>query len=104
PGDGTPAGGGQGAIEDGNVFGLDEGRAIDFAVAINVADDFAGLLGGVAELHQRGRHGVVDDFDDPAADELFIFDEGEVGLDAGGVAIHHEANGAGGSENRDLGI
>jgi len=104
PGDGTSAGGGQGAIENGNVFGLDEGRAVDFAVGINVADDFAGLLWRVAELHHRGRNGVVDDFDDAAADELLVFDEGEVRLDAGGVAIHHEADGAGGSENGDLGI
>jgi len=90
PGDGTSAGGGQGAIENGNVFGLDEGRAVDFAVGINVADDFAGLLWRVAELHHRGRNGVVDDFDDAAADELLVIDEGEVRLDAGGVAIHHE--------------
>jgi len=34
-GDGTPAGGGQGAIEDGDVFGLDERRAIHFAVGVD---------------------------------------------------------------------
>ena len=48
--------------------------------------------------------GVVDDLDHAAADELLVLDEGEVGLDAGGVAVHHEADGAGGGEDGDLGV
>ncbi len=59
---------------------------------------------GVAELDERAGDGVVDDLDHAAADELLVLDEGEVGLDAGGVAVHHEADGAGGGEDGDLGV
>ena len=78
------------------------GRAFDGAGGVDVADDRVGLLVGVAELEQRGRDGVVDDLDHAAADQLLVLDQREVGLDAGSVAIHHEADGAGGSENCDL--
>jgi hypothetical protein len=53
-------------------------------------------------LKSAPRDGVVDDLDHAAADELLVLDEGEVGLDAGGVAVHHEADGAGGREDGDL--
>ena len=79
-------------------------RALDGASLVDVRDDLAGLLGGVVELHQRLGHGVVDDLDDAAADQLLVLDECEVGLNAGGVAIHHEADCASGSEHGDLGI
>ena len=68
------------------------------------ADDLAGLLRREAHLHQRLRHGVVDDLDHAAADKPLVLDEREVGLDAGRVAIHHEADGAGRSEHGDLRI
>ena len=38
----------------------------------------------------------------PAADELLVLDERDVRLDAGGVAIHHEADGAGRREHGGL--
>src|SRR5207248_8253726 len=57
-----------------------------------------------SELEERGGHGVVHDLDHAAADQLFVFHEREVGLDAGGIAIHKEADGAGGSEDGDLGV
>jgi len=82
--------------------GLTKGAPSILPLASIVADDFAGLLRRVAKLHQGGRHSIVDDFDDAAADELLILDESEVGFDAGGIAIHHETDGAGGSENGDL--
>ena len=101
--DGAGALGGlEGAIEDGEVLGLDAGRAFDGAGGVDVADDGVDLGVGVAELEERGGDGVVDDLDHAAADELLVLDEGEVGLDAGGVAIHHEADGAGGGEHGDL--
>ena len=37
-----------------------------------------------------------------AADELLELHQGEVGLDAGGVAVHHEADGAGGRQDGGL--
>ena len=60
------------------------------------------LLRRVAELDQRLRHGVVDDLDHAAADQLLVLHQRQIGLDAGGVAIHHEADGAGGRDHRRL--
>jgi len=51
------------------------------------------LLVGVPELPQRTRDRLVDDEHRAAADELLRLGEREVGLDAGGVAVHHEADG-----------
>ena len=56
----------------------------------------------VAELLERHRHGVVDDLHQPAADELLVLDERDVRLDAGRVAIHHEADRAGRREHGGL--
>ena len=105
PVDGTDALGGlEGAIEAGEVLGAEAGRALDGAGGVDVGNDGVHFGLGVAELDERGGDGVVDDFDHAAADELFVLDEGEIGLDAGGVAIHHEADGAGGGEDGDLGV
>ena len=41
------------------------------------------------------RHRAVDDLEVAAAGELLELHQREVGLDAGGVAIHHQADGAG---------
>ena len=84
--------------------GLMRGRAFDGAGGVDVADDGVDLGVVVAELEERGGDGVVDDLDHAAADQLLVLDQGEVGLDAGGVAVHHEADGAGGREHGDLGV
>ena len=39
-----------------------------------------------------------------AAHQLLVLDERQIGLDAGGVAIHHEADGAGGGDHGHLGV
>ena len=64
----------------------------------------ADLRGGVAELLQRHRHRLVDDLHHPAADQLLVLDQRDVGLDAGGVAVHHEADGAGRRQHGGLGV
>ena len=84
--------------------GLMCGSAFDGAGGVDVGDDGLDVGVGVAELEERAGDGVVDDLDHAAADELLVLDEGEVGLDAGGVAVHHEADGAGGREDGDLGV
>ena len=48
------------------------------------------------------RHRLVDDLQHAAAGEQLVFHQRDVGLDAGGVAIHEEADGAGGREHGDL--
>ncbi len=47
---------------------------------------------------------LVDDLEVAAARQLLELHQGEVGLDAGGVAIHHQADRAGRSDHRDLGV
>ena len=90
------------AIEDGQVLGLDAGRALDGAGGVDVADDGVDLVGRVAELEEGLGDGVVDDLDHAAADQLLVLDQGQIGLNAGGVAVHHEADGAGGRQDRGL--
>jgi hypothetical protein len=46
-----------------------------------------------------GAPGVVNDLDHAAANEPLLLYERKIGLDAGGVAIHHEADGARGREH-----
>jgi hypothetical protein len=74
------------------------------AVLGDVLDDRLDRLLGVAEVLQRPRHRLVDDLHRAAADQLLELDQREVGLDAGGVAVHHEADGAGRREQRRLGV
>ena len=71
-------------------------------MADGVGDDLADLRLAVAERAQGLGHGAVDDLEIAAAGELLELDQGEVGLDAGGVAIHHQADGAGRRDDRDL--
>ena len=70
-------------------------RAFDGTGGVDVADDGVRLLVRVAELEQRGGDGVVHDLDHAAADQLFVFHQGQVRLNPGGIAIHKEADGAG---------
>ena len=58
----------------------------------------------VAQRPQGFGHGPVDDLEVAAARELLELHEREIGLDAGRVAIHHEADRARRRHDRDLGI
>ena len=98
----VPFCGPEAAIEHRQVLGLQVRRAFDGAGGIDVADDLLHLLGRVAQLDERLRHGVVDDLDDAAAHQFLVLHQRQVGLDAGGVAIHHEADGAGGRDHGHL--
>ena len=84
------------------MLGLEPRRVDDVAVVGDVLDDRLDLLLGVAEAAQRARDRLVDDLHRAAADQLLELDQGQVGLDAGGVAVHHQADGAGRREHRGL--
>ena len=90
------------AVEHVVVLGPQARCVDDIAVLGDVLDDRLDLLVLVAELAQRPRHGLVDDLHRPAADELLELHQREVRLDAGGVAVHHQADRAGGCEHRRL--
>ena len=104
PRDGATTIGCQGAIEHRQMLGQETWSALQAAIAIDVVDDLGHLFRRVVETHQRLRNGVVDDLHHPAADQTLVLDQSEIGLDAGGVAVHHEADGAGGCEHGNLGI
>ena len=91
-----------GALEHGAG---DAGRVVgDLQPAHHVALDFADLLGGVAEAGQGFGDGAVHQLEVPATRQLLELHQGKVGLDAGGVAVHEEADGACGGQHRDLGV
>ena len=71
------------------------GRIGERAVADGIGLDLGDIAFAVAERAQRLGHGAVDDLPVAAAGELLEFHQREIRLDAGGVAIHHEADGAG---------
>ena len=85
----------EGAVEHRQVTLHQVGRAFNGFLLVDVRDDVGNLRGRVAKLLQRGRHGLVDDLHHAAADQLLVLHERDVGFDAGRVAVHHEADGAG---------
>ena len=81
---------------------VDRRRVGERRPADGVGDHVLDRLVVVAERPERARHGLVDDLEIAAAGELLELDQGEVGLDAGGVAVHDEADRAGRGDDRDL--
>ncbi len=83
---------------------VDLGRTRERPVAERIALDRRDFGGVIAERRQRLRNGPVDDLEIAAAGELLEFDEREIGLDPGRVAIHHQPDRAGRRQHRRLGI
>ena len=84
----------------GEALGLERGvvdgrRLGQRAVADRIGLDLRDLGLAVAERAQGLGHGLVDDLEVAAAGQLLELHQREVGLDAGGVAVHHQADGAG---------
>ena len=74
------------------------------AVADRIGLDLGDVGRAIAEHAQRLRHGAVDDLEIAAAGELLELDQREIRLDAGGVAVHDEADGAGRRDHGRLGV
>ena len=83
---------------------VDTGGVAQGAAAYGVFGDILDLGLVVAQGRKRHRHGAVDDLEKTAAGQRLVLDQGEIGFDAGGVAIHHQADGAGGRHHRGLGV
>ena len=69
-----------------------------------MALDVLDLGGGIAQAGHGLRDGAVHQLEVAAARQLLELHQGEVGLDAGGVAVHEQPNGASGRQHRDLGV
>ena len=82
----------EGAVEHRQVLRPEVGGTLDRLVLVDVVEDLADLLRAIAELAEGRRDRLVDDLEEALADELLVLDEGDVGLDAGGIAIHEEAD------------
>ncbi|MBV6489794.1 MAG: hypothetical protein CNCCGFBP_00168 [Fimbriimonadaceae bacterium] len=85
-------------------FGVDMGSAAQRLVSDAISNDILDLLLAVTEPSQRGRDGLVDDLEVAPSRQLLELDEREIGLDAGGVAIHQEPDGSRRSEHGHLGV
>jgi hypothetical protein len=60
-----------------------------------IVDDLVDLFRLVAEVFQRQRHTLVDNLEISAAGQFLELHQGKIGLNTGGVAIHHQADGSG---------
>src|SRR5881628_2096626 len=69
----------EGAVEDRQVLGPERGRPLDGLLLVDVLDDLLDLARLVAHAPERPGHRVVDDLQDPAADQLLVLDERDVG-------------------------
>ena len=87
-----------------HVFGTDVGATDHRLVLIDPCQD--GRRGNVvvAEVPQGPGHGPVDDRHGAAADQALVLDQAEVWLDAGRVAVHKQADGAGGRQHGGLAV
>ena len=74
------------------------------AGADGIANDVVDLRLGISQVFKRRRDRLIDDPEIPAAGQLLELDQGKVGLDAGGVAIHDQADSAGRRDHRNLGV
>ena len=85
----------EGAVEHGQVLFLEEGRPLDGFVLVDVMNDRLDFRPRVTEPLERYRNSAVDDLHQTAAHQLLVFHQRDIGLHARGVAVHHEADGAG---------
>ena len=99
-----PCGGANAQSKTGRCSSLQPGRPFDRVVRVDVVEDAADRRLVVAQLPQGHRHGPVDDLEHAAAGQLLVLDQGDVGLDAGRVAVHHEGDRAGRGQHGDLAV
>ena len=90
------------AVEDGEVLVLEAWGTLDRLLLVDVLEDRGDLLSVVAELDERLWDRLVDDLEEAFTDELLVLDQGDVWLDAGRVAVHHERDRSGWRQDRHL--
>ena len=83
---------------------VDPRRIADGAMTHGIGDDLFDLRRAIAQFRQCGRHRLVDDLEITTPRQLLELHEGKVGLDPGGVTIHHQPDGPGRRNHRHLRI
>ena len=83
------------AVKNRQVLRFQSGSSLDGSSVVHVFDYGLHLRIVVSEFSQSRRDGIVDDLDRAAADQLLVLHQSQIGLDAGRIAIHHEADGSG---------
>ena len=83
-------------------FSIDFRSVLEGVVSEDVERDIFDLIFVVAEFFEGDGHGGVDESESPATCEFFVFDEGEVWFESGGVAVHDESDGSCGCDDADL--
>ena len=74
----------------------------DAAVTHGIAHNFFNLRTWITQFFQRSRYRLVDDLKVTATSKFLELHQRKVGLDAGGVTIHHQTNCAGWRHDRRL--
>ena len=82
-------------IKHRQMIDIESRGTLDRVVGVDVSQNGVDLLRCITEFVQTQTHGLVDDFQHPAAGELFVLHQCDVRLDAGGIAVHHERDRAG---------
>ena len=80
------------AVEYRQMLLLDMRCTFDRIALVDVLLDVFDLLRGIAQIEQSKWDRSVDDLEHPATGKLLVLDQRDVRLDAGGVAVHHEAD------------
>src|SRR5690348_15985258 len=80
------------AVEHRQMLCLEMRRILNCAGCIDVRNDLFSLFGGIAELNQSLRNGVVDNLDHATTYQFLILDQSQVWFNPGSVAIHHETD------------
>ncbi len=104
----------EGAVEDRQVLGLEvtadglSGLFVDYIldgiVFLDVGEDVGDFRFRVSEILQCRGDGLVDNFQHTSAGQQFVFHQGDVGFDSGGITVHQETDRAGGRKQGDLGV
>ena len=83
---------------------VDRRRLADRAMADRISHHFRNLGTGITQAFQGRRNRLVDDLEIAATGQFFELDQRKVRLNPCGIAIHHQTDGAGGRNDRGLGV
>ena len=86
------------------MLGFEPRRPLDCVLVVDEGEDRLDGRLVVADRPQGQRHGLVHNLEHPAAGQLLVLHQRDVGLDAGGVAVHQEGDRAGRGEHGGLGV